>query len=263
MAIGKNKRISKGGRRGKRGRVVEAMSRKEWYDVVAPAGFENRQFAKTICNKTAGIRIAADFLRGRVYESNLADLNKTAGHDDAYRKVRFAVQEVQGRNLLTQFHSMEMTSDRMASLFRKWCTTMECNVDVRTADGYQLRLFVIAFTKKMDNQLSQNCYAKSRLVRWVRQRITNMTKRRLSKVGISEAVALLTRDILADNLFKRCNPIVPMRDLRISKVKVVRTPKYDPQALLTAHGAIPASIEGETVEVEEAAEAAPAVQATA
>lgn len=262
MAIGKNKRISKGGKRGKRGKVQEAMSRKEWYDVVAPSNFETRQFCKTICNKTQGTRIAADFLRGRVYETNLADLNQSAGQDDAHRKVRFAVQEVQGRNLLTQFHSLEMTTDRMFSLLRKWCTTMETTVEVKTADGYTLRLFVIAFTKKQDNQLSRNCYAKTRLVKWLRHRITKIATRRLRNVQINEAVTLLTRNILSDYMTKRCSAIVPLRDLRIRKVKVIRTPKFDAQALLNAHGSIPASIEADAREVEEVQEA-PAVEAKA
>ncbi|EAN86824.1 putative 40S ribosomal protein S3A [Trypanosoma cruzi] len=261
MTLGKNKRISKGGKRGKK-KTQETMSRKEWYDVVAPKNFEVRQFGKTICNKTQGTKIAADYLRGRVYESNLADLNKTQGDDDAYRKVKFVVQEVQGRNLLTQFHSMEMTSDRVYFLLRKWCTTIEAAVETKTADGYTLRLFVIAFTKKQSNQLSKNCYAKTRLVKWVRHRITNLIRQRLSKVNINEAVTLLTRNILRDRLAKRCNPIVPLRDLRIRKVKVVRTPRFDAQALLNAHGEIPASAEGEARVVEEAQEA-PAAEATA
>eukprot|EP00796_Vickermania_ingenoplastis_P005608 gene5609-4029_t len=250
MAIGKNKRLNKGGKRGKRGKIVEAMSRKEWYDVVAPANFANRQFAKSICNKTQGIKIAADFLRGRVFEANLADVKSTTTPEDALRKVRFAVQEVQGRNLLTQFHSMSMTTDNLASLLRKWCTTMETCVEARTADGYVMRVFVIAFTKKQKNQLSRNCYAKQRLVRWVRARITKLVVRQLEKASISEAVSLLTRDVIANRLIKRCSPIVPIRDLRIRKVKVVRTPKYDAQALLNAHGEIPASIEADAREVE-------------
>nr|CAJ2480364.1 unnamed protein product [Leishmania braziliensis] len=258
MALGKNKRISKGGKRGKRGKAQETMARKEWYDVVAPANFEKRQFAKTICNKTQGTRIAADVLRGRVFEANLADLNQSAGEEEAYRKVRFTVQEVQGRNLLTQFHSMEVTTDKMASLLRKWCTTMETTVEVRTADGYTMRLFVVAFTKPQANQQSRNCYAKQRLVKWLRMRVTKMIKRRLSKVQIKEAVSLLTRNVLSDALVRRCNPIVPLREMRIRKVRVVRTPKFDAQALLNAHGTIPTSVEADPREVEEAVEAAPA-----
>ncbi|KEG09847.1 40S ribosomal protein S3a [Trypanosoma grayi] len=254
MTLGKNKRISKGGKRGKK-KAQEAMSRKEWYDVVAPQNFEVRQFSKTICNKTQGTKIAADYLRGRVYESNLADLNKSQSEDDAFRKVKFVVQEVQGRNLLTQFHSMDMTSDRVCNLLRKWCTTIEATVEAKTADGYTMRLFVIAFTKKQDNQLSKNCYAKTRLVKWVRMRMTNLIRQRLAKTNINEAVTLLTRNILRDRLAKRCNPIVPLRDLRIRKVKVIRTPKFDAQALLAAHGEIPTSAEGEARTVEVAQEA--------
>lgn len=254
MAIGKNKRISKGGKRGKK-KVVEPMARKEWYDVVAPSNFENRQFAKTICNKTIADKVASSFLKGRVYEGNLADLNKSqGGEDNAYRKVRFLVHEVQGRNLLTQFHGLDTAADRINHLLRKWCTTMESVVEVKTADGYHLRLFVVAFTTKQKNQLSKNCYAKTRLVKWVRMRITRLIRSRLSKVGLREAVTLITRNILADKLAKRCNPIVPMRNLYIRKVKVTRSPRYDAQALLNMHGKVPVSMEGEARAVEEAVE---------
>lgn len=255
MALGKNKRVSKGGKRGKRGKVQEAMARKEWYDVVAPANFQTRQFSKTICNKTQGIRIAANVLRGRVFETNLADLNQSLGVDNAYRKIRFAVQEVQGRNLLTQFHSLQMTADRSAVLLQKWCTTIETTVEVTTADGYTLRIFVVTFTKRQLNQESSNCYAKQYLVKWLRMRITKMICRQLKKKTITDAVTAITHNTLTDALTKRCMPIVPIRDLRIRKVKVIRTPKFDAQALLSIHGKIPASTEADPREVVEAAEA--------
>eukprot|EP01084_Bolivina_argentea_P130417 230227_1 len=252
MAVGKNKRVSKGGKRGKK-KVVEPMARKEWYDVCAPTTFQTRQFTKTICNKTIGIKIAADNLRGRVYEGNLADLDQATSKDQPFRKVKFVVEEVQGRNLLTQFHGMDMTADRIRSLVRKWCTTIEAAVDAKTADGYFVRVFVIAFTARQNNQLSKNCYAKTRLIKWVRHRMTSMIQKRFLKSDINQVVTLLTKDILADSLMKRCNPIIPLRDVKIRKVKVLRTPKFDGQRLLDAHGEIPSSIEGETREVEVAA----------
>jgi len=257
MAVGKNKRISKGGKRGKK-KVVEPMSRKEWYDVVAPTTFKTRHFAKTICNKTQGTKIAADYLRGRVYEGNLADLDQSAGKDEPYRKIKFVVQEVQGRNLLTQFHGMDITADRLRSLVFKWCTLLESVIEAKTADGYTLRLFVICFTKKQNNQLSKNSYSKTRLEKWVRHRMTNITQKRLAKLDINQAVTQLTQDTLSDTLYKRCNPILPIRDVKIRKVKVVRTPKFDMQKLLDAHGNIPASIEADARIVEVAAEPAAA-----
>ncbi|CAD2214641.1 small subunit ribosomal protein S3Ae [Angomonas deanei] len=263
MAIGKNKGINKSGKRGgKRGKAVETMARKEWYDVVAPTNFEVRQFCKTISNKTMGTRIAAELIKGRVFETNMSDLSTPsentfkATNEEAYRNVRFVVDDVQGRNLLTQFHSMSITTDRVFSLMRKWCTTMETTVDVKTADGYILRLFVVAFTKKQEGQLSRNCYAKQHLVKWVRHRINKVVNQRLNRVKINEAVNQITRDTLADALAARCNPIVPIRDLRIRKVKVIYFPKSDAQTIANAHGEIPVSKEADERQVEEAVEVA-------
>jgi small subunit ribosomal protein S3Ae len=264
MAVGKNKRISKGGKRGKK-KVVEPMSRKEWYDVVAPSNFRTRQISKTICNKTQGTKIASDYLIGRVYEGNLADIDQANAKDEPFRKVKFSVQEVQGRNLLTQFHGMDMTTDRLRSLVQKWGTLIESVIEAKTADGFVFRIFVIAFTRRQKGQLSKNTYAKTRLEKWVRHRMTKLTQKRLEKLNINDAVTQLTRDGLSDTLFKRCNPIVPLRDVKIRKVKVIRTPKLDTQKLHDQHGEVPSSIEGEARIVEVAAEpvaaAAPAAAA--
>jgi len=265
MAIGKNKRVSKGGKRGSKKKVIEPMSRKEWYDVVVPKNFKTsgRQFTKAICNKTIGIKIAADNLKGRVYEGNLADLEGTSGKDQPYKKLKFLVEDVQGRNLLTSFHSMELTTDKLRSLVRKWCTTIEAVIEAKTADGYTLRLFAIAFTSRQKNQLSKNCYANQRLVKWVRSRMTDMVQKKFAKSTLDQVVTLLKDDVLSDAVSKRCNPILPIRDVKFFKVKVTRRPKYEAQRLLDCHGEIPVSKEGEKVEevVEVAVAAAPAAAA--
>jgi len=227
------------------------------------AHFTTRQFTKTLCNKTMGTKIAADFLRGRVYEGNLADINNATTKDEAFRKVKFVVEEVQGRNLLTRFHGLDTTADKTRSLIQKWGTLLENVIEAKTADGYTLRLFTMAFTKKQKNQLLKNSYSKTRLEKWVRMRMTNITKKRFAKLDLNGAVTQITQDILADHLAKRCNPIVPLRDLKIRKVKVVRTPKQDTQRLLDSHGAVPESIEGQARIVEVAAEAPAAAPAEA
>ena len=249
MASGKQQSGKKGGKKGKK-KVIEAMTRKEWYDVVAPANFKTRQFAKTICNKTIGNNIAADNLRGRVYEANLGDLNQSNDRDEPYRKIKFCVQDVQGRNLLTQFHGMDLTMDRVRCMLKKWCTTIEATIDVKTKDGYEMRLFVIGFSTKNKNQVSKNCYANMRLVRAVRYRMTKIVKNRISQQDITKAVNDLTHDVISDLLFKRCNPLLPLRDVKIRKIKMLRTPRVDREELLKNHGEIPESKEGLVAEVE-------------
>lgn len=248
MAVGKNKRVSKGGKRGNKKKTTDPMIRKEWYDVVAPANFKTRQFTKTICNKSgAGFKAETNII-GRVFEGCLADLNNATDKDLPFRKVKFAAKQVDGRNILTQFHSMDLTADRIRSLVHKWGSMIESVVEAKTADGYVLRLFLIAFTKKQKGQLSKNSYAKTRLEKWVRHRMTSMIQKRLAQITLDVAVKELTQDVLADNLFKRCNPILPLRDLKIRKVKVTRLPPLDSQAFKLTHGEIPESNEGKVAE---------------
>lgn len=260
MAIGKGSN-KKGGKRGNKKKVVEPMTRKEWYDVVAPATFKTRQCAKALCNKTSGLKIAADNLRGRVYEVNQAELDDANNKEQPFRRIKLEIKEVQGRNLLTQFHSLHMTTDKLRSMLRKWCTLIESVIEAKTADGYTLRLFVAAFTTKQPGQLSKNCYAPTRLEKWVRFRMTKMVQKKMAKQTIDQAVASLTSDSLVDSLHRRCNPILPLRDVKLTKVKVVRQPKLDVGKLLDSHGDIPASKEAEARIVEEAVEEAAPVAA--
>ena len=47
------------------------------------------------------MQIASDGLKGRVFEVSLADLQ--GDEDQAYRKIRLHAEDVQGRNVLTNF----------------------------------------------------------------------------------------------------------------------------------------------------------------
>lgn len=60
---------------------------------------------------------AVDGLKGRVFEVSLADLQND---EVAFRKFRLIVEEVQGKNCLTNFHGMDMTTDKLRSLVKKW-----------------------------------------------------------------------------------------------------------------------------------------------
>merc|ERR1712121_144607 len=171
MAVGKNKRLTKGGKKGAKKKVVDPFSKKDWYDVKAPSMFAVRQIGKTLVSRTQGTRIASDGLKGRVFEVSLADLQND---EVTFRKFRLIAEEVQGRNVLTNFHGMSLTRDKLCSMVKKWQTLIEAHIDVKTTDGYLLRVFSIGFTKKRATQLKKTCYAKHTQVKQIRKKMVEL-----------------------------------------------------------------------------------------
>jgi len=154
MAVGKNKKLGKKKKGGSR-KATDPFAKKEWYDLKAPSSFTIRDIGKTVVNKTAGQKIARDSLVGRVVEASLGDLKQSA-EDEAFRKFSFKVEEVSGTQCLTSFHGMDLTTDKIRSLVRKWHTLIESHVDIKTSDGFSLRVFLHWFHQAKTEPKSQD-----------------------------------------------------------------------------------------------------------
>jgi len=234
MAVGKNKRLGKKKKGGNR-KIVDPFSKKEWYDIKAPSAFQIKQVGKTMVTKTIGTRLARDGLIGRVFEASLGDL-KPNGEDDAFRKFKLKVEEVSGTNVLTNFYGMDMTTDKLRSLVKKWHTLIEAFTDVKTADGYVLRLFVIGFTKRRPNQARKTSYAQSAQVRAIRKKMVDIVQREASSVDLNELVSKLIPEIIGKEIEKAAEGVYPLQNVLIRKVKMLRSPKLDINKFLELHG---------------------------
>jgi len=233
MAVGKNKKLGKKKKGGAR-KATDPFSRKEWYDVKAPTNFPTRALGKTVATKTTGQRQARDSLLGRVFEASLGDL-KPNGEDEAFRKFRFRVEEVQGSQCLTNFYGMDLTTDKLRSLVRKWHTLIESHVDVKTTDGYTLRLFAIAFTKRRPNQLRKTSYAQTAQIKQIRKKMAEIIQRE-SAVDLSELVTKFVSEVIGREIEKSTQGIYPLNNVMIRKFKMLRSPKTDIGKLLELHG---------------------------
>lgn len=106
------------------------------------------------------LELAADSLKGRVFEVSLADLNRD-NKDQAWRKMKVQCEEVKGYDCYTNFYGMDITRDKLCTLVKKWHTIIEAFVQTKTSDGYLLRMFCIGFTKRTSRQVKATCYAKN------------------------------------------------------------------------------------------------------
>lgn len=191
-----------------------------------------------------------------MFEVSLADLQKEENAERSFRKFKLVVEDVQGKNCLTSFHGMNLTTDKLRSMVKKWQTLIEGNVDVKTTDGYMLRVFCIGFTKKNDMSTKKTCYAQSAQVKNIRKKMTDIITREVTKTDLKGVVNKLIPDSIATDIATACQGetraqrnaiclrnynicfpgIYPLHDVHIRKVKVLKRPRFDLTKLMDLHG---------------------------
>ena len=247
MAIGKNKRITKAGS-GNKKKIVDVFARKEHYIVKAPCYFNVTNIGNTIVSKSHGLNKSEDSLKGRIFDINMADLQKDEGQ--CHRKVQLICEEVQGRNVLTEFYGLRVTRDYLCSQIRKRHTIIEANTEIVTLDGFTLRLFCFGFTKDTYGKKKINCYAKSSQQRAIRARMIRIMRQEASKYQLRDLVKCFIPEGISKKIEKACNVIYPLHSVSIFKVKVIKKPRQDSSRIFEIHTAT-----AEAASVNEPAEA--------
>jgi len=233
MAVGKNKRLTKGGKKGNKKKTGDPFLKKEWYDIKAPSYFGKRQCGKTLVSRTQGTKVASDALKHRIIEMNLADLNND--EDQGYRKISLMVEDIQGRNCLTNFHGMSLTRDKLCSLVKKWQSTIEASCEVKTNDGYTVRLFCIAFAARQNDQVKTTAYANSMQNKKIRNKMREVMTNETTGCSLRDLVKKFIPESISKEIEKKCKCIFPIKDVFIRKCKVLKKPKFDITKLMELH----------------------------
>jgi len=120
-----------------------------------------------------------------VFEISLADLQRDA-QEQSWRKVRVQAEEVKGFDVYTNFYGLDITRDKLCTLVKKWHTTIEAYVQAKTADGYLLRMFCIAFTRRHKRQVKATCYAKQSQQKLIRQKMMEIMVNECQKSSLKD-----------------------------------------------------------------------------
>jgi len=111
----------------------------------------------------------------------------------------------------------------------------QAHVDVKTTDGYTVRMFCIAFTKKRQEQVKNNCYAQTAQIRKIRVKMVDIMTAEAGKVQLRELVKKLIPNSIGKEIEKQCQGIFPLKDALIRKVKILKKPKFDITKLMELH----------------------------
>ncbi|XP_045476985.1 40S ribosomal protein S3a-like [Harmonia axyridis] len=175
-------------------------------------------------------------LKGRVFEVSLADLQNDNDADRTFSKFKLIAEDFQGCNVLTNFHGMVSTTDKLRSMVKKWQTLIEASADVKTTDGYLLSVFCIGFNSKDPASTRRTCYAQHTQVKAIRKKMIEIINRIIGHSDLKEVVNKLLPDSIAKDIEKMCQGTYPLHDVFIRKVKVLKKPRFDLFKLLDLHG---------------------------
>lgn len=117
---------------------------------------------------------------------------------------------------------MSFTSDKLRSLVRKWQSTIEAHIDVRTLDGYLVRLFAIAFTKRRPSQVKKTTYAKSSQIREIRGKMFDIMSREASNCDLKELFQKFVPEVIGREIEKASQGIYPLQNVYVRKVRSPR-----------------------------------------
>lgn len=112
---------------------------------------------------------------------------------------------------------------------------IEAITDVKSQDGYVLRVFVIAFTRESANQKSKTNYALSSQQKIIRRKINEIVAKVVSKANATQILNLFTSQVVERKITKEILPIYPVKNVQVRKIKVIQRPNLDFNKLNEMH----------------------------
>ena len=187
-------------------RVRDKWRSKDWYLVTAPAYFGNVELGAVPAE-------GAEAIMGRVLAATLYDITNDFSHQ--YLKMYFQVIEVDDKNAKTVFKGHEYSRDYLRSLVRRRTTRIEMIINLKTKDGYGLRVAVSAFTLNRV-KTSQETSIRSLMKRIVEEKATSLSYDQYAQEMVLGKIA--------SDIYNEAKKVAPLRHVGIRKSKLTLKP---------------------------------------
>ncbi len=190
-------------------KVKDRWKAKNWYNVLAPASFDNATIAETLADEPLK-------LVDRVTEVSLQDL--TNDFRKSHIKLFFKIHQVEDTNAKTQYIGHTLTSDYLRRMIRRRRSKIDGVYDVRTRDGARVRVKPFATT---DRRIQNS---QKKIIR-LTMRKTIFTKARA--MTLSEFIKYIIEGKLGSDIYKSCKSYYPVRRVEIHKTSVIQQPTIE------------------------------------
>ncbi|TFH04443.1 MAG: 30S ribosomal protein S3ae [Methanosarcina sp.] len=191
-------------------RKLDGWKSKEWYNIEAPV-YLNRA---VVGNTMAG---DPSLLLGRNVETTVGELTNDMSKNNT--KVILRISNVVGDIATTDLMGHELTTDYIRSIVKRQTSRIDANVDVKTKDGYVIRVKPTCFTIKR---------ARSSQIKAIREMMVEIVKKRASESDFETFMQEAILGRLSATIYRQAKFIYPLRRVEIRKTQVEKMPAARP-----------------------------------
>ena len=179
---------------------------KKWFSVHAPSYLGGVFIAEVPAAESQKLLM-------RTLEVSLYDLTKDISHLPI--KLKFQIHKVDGLQAFTRFKGLELTRDYLRSLVRKGTSKVAAVAEVKTRDGWVMRVTILAVTTHRIGTAQKSA---------MRKRMIETLMKKASEMDIGQFLKEALEGVMAADLFVAGKKIAPLRKVELAKIKVLRYP---------------------------------------
>jgi small subunit ribosomal protein S3Ae len=196
-------------------RKIDGWKSKEWFNIEAPV-YLNRII---VGNTMAG---DPSLLLGRNVETTVGELTNDMTKNNT--KVILRINNVVGDIATTDLVGHELTTDYVRSIVKRQTSRIDANIDVKTRDGYVIRVKPTCFTIKR---------ARSSQIKAIREVMIEIVKKRASESDFETFMQEAILGRLSAGIYRQAKFIYPLRRVEIRKTYVEVMPTAAPAPAAT------------------------------
>jgi small subunit ribosomal protein S3Ae len=187
-------------------RKIDGWKSKEWFNIEAPV-YLNRTI---VGNTMAG---DPSLLVGRSIETTVGELTNDMTKNNT--KVILRINNVVGDIATTDLVGHELTTDYVRSIVKRQTSRIDANIEVKTKDGYIIRVKPTCFTIKR---------ARSSQIKAIREVMIEIVKKRASETDFENFMQEAILGRLSAAIYRQAKFIYPLRRVEIRKTYVESMP---------------------------------------
>jgi small subunit ribosomal protein S3Ae len=190
-----------------KGKVVDKWKSKEWYEVLAPAAFENKKVGEVVSSDPEN-------LVNRIVPIALVEITGRMRPESMYAKALFRITGVKDKRAETEIIGMKVASSYLRALARRRKSVLHDVIDITTKDGKKVRIKTMLVTReKVSTVVKKN----------VRRELVAKLVATATEKAYYDLVKSIVDDTFLNEIAKSVNKINPVDSLVIKKLELHET----------------------------------------